>query len=287
MSDEAQGAAASPESEPAVEEVQQPSEEAKESEASTEQKGTADEPTGEAEESEKKEAEEKEERRSNVSKRLKQKTDQVREAESRAAAAERRAELAEQRLKEATGERDAPKRPTLKDFDYDEDRFQEALEDYQAQVAERANRRVQIQNEKDAAAEAQRELKEAVQARFKERVSAFEIDHADYNQFVTNNPNFVQAPHVASALMVDENGPAVAYHLAHPQNAQTLDDLNRGNPVDAILKIGALSERLKAPEPNLITKAPNPPKVTTPQGKAEKTLDDMPPEEYRRHRGYK
>ena len=273
----------------AVEEVQteapQPSTETQESEASTEavEKGTAEEPTGD-DDSEKRESEDKERRRQSVSDRISKKTQEANDAKARADAAEKRAELAEARVRELQGDEEELLPPELKDYGYDEDAYRKAYAEYNEKVAARALRANQVENERIAADEAQREMNQAIQERWESTQAEFEIDHPDYRQ-VVSNPNFVQAPHVAQGIMMAKNGAAVAYHLA--SNPELTHQLNSSNPVEALMQMGSLAERLSAPPPITTTSAPDPAPVVTPKGKAEKTLDDMSPEEYAKHRGYR
>lgn len=78
---------------------------------------------------------------------------------------------------------------------------------------------------------------------YRDRAVEFSNDHDDFNE-VINRANLAKdiAGPVQVAIMEDENGPELAYHLGqHPEICAKLNDLT---PAGAVKYLGRLSERL-------------------------------------------
>lgn len=104
---------------------------------------------------------------------------------------------------------------------------------------------------------------EAVSA-YGTRVAAFEAEHADFElvtaPFIQAHARHPYGPAITQALLADDAGPAVLYHLAgHPEAAATV--FRAPNPARALVALGMVAASLSAltsppPKPALVT--PNP-----------------------------
>ena len=98
-------------------------------------------------------------------------------------------------------------------------------------------------------------------------------------------PSFVQGEAMQQAIILSDNGPALAYHLA--SNPQKTAAINAMAPGLAMMELGRLSQAL-APNRSVTTSnAPAPAKPVRASGKVEKDPDKMTPAEYARFRGYR
>jgi len=268
----AEGTSVPAENESAVEEIQtEPTGETSEATEATEPSG---EDHAEAEE-------EKTKKRNSFQERINQKTQQVREAELRAKEANERAQMFEDRLNQ-----DLPEQgnfPQLEDFDYDQNAYQQAVVQYNAQLNQRTVQQAMSQQEKLQVEHLRRQANQAAVDSFKLRSEAFASEHPDFMQKISS-PSFKQGQAMQQAIILSDNGPALALHLA--QNPQKTASINAMAPGLAMMELGRLSQALTPSKPVLTSQAPPPAKPVKATGRVDKDPDKMSPEEYRRYRGY-
>lgn len=182
----------------------------------------------------------------------------------RSAEAERRAQELERQLEQM--QRNAPQKPpeppqgkpTLEQFDYDQDRYLEALADYRL---EQKIGQLRQQSEQRQREQQQRERSRTLA----ERESAFIADHPDYEE-VAKDPSLPINEVMAEAIFEADDPPAIAYYLGqNPDEAMSISQLS---PVAAARAIGRIEAKLSVPgqPPKRTTKAPPP--VTTLQSSA-------------------
>ncbi len=117
---------------------------------------------------------------------------------------------------------------------------------------------------------------------------AQQIWETRYEDFKTTVPDFedvafsdkvTYSPVMLNMVRGVDNGPAIAYHLG--QNPAEAQRISRLSPVETVLEIGRLSERLSKPATRRISSAPPPPTTLTGgQAPASKSPQDMSMEEY-------
>jgi len=177
----------------------------------------------------------------------------AREAELRAARAE--GEL-EARRTFTTPTAAVPEPPKLesqepKEADFDTyEAFIEARADFRARRAYREER------EAERAADAQRQQQTAQQQQRQavmERIKAFEADHPDYAD-VVSNPELILTEPIAVTLQEAEDGPALAYALA--KDPARFKQIAAMSPVRAIKALGELSAELRQVQPKAEPVAP-------------------------------
>lgn len=226
--------------------------------------------------------EEVQKKRNGFQERINQKTRQVREAEQRAQEAEQRANLLEQRMNQNLPQTD--KFPQLEDFDYDQNSYQQAVVQYNAALNQRTVQQAMTQQEKLQVEHLRQQANQATVDAFKTRSQAFASEQPDFMAKVSA-PSFVQGEAMQQAIILSDNGPALAYHLA--SNPQKTAAINAMAPGLAMMELGRLSQAL-APNRSVTTSnAPAPAKPVRASGKVEKDPDKMTPAEYARFRGYK
>lgn len=87
------------------------------------------------------------------------------------------------------------------------------------------------------------------------RVQAFVAAHPDYHEIVNAIDDVIFAPDVLRAIAEDDDGPAVAYHLAqHPDEARRIAALT---PVAGVKEIGKLLSRVVAAPSGSVTPTPS------------------------------
>ena len=225
--------------------------------------------------------EEKTKKRNSFQERINQKTQQVREAELRAKEANERAQMFEDRLNQ-----DLPEQgnfPQLEDFDYDQNAYQQAVVQFNAQLNQRTGQQAMSQQEKLQVEHLRRQANQAAVDSFKLRSEAFASEHPDFMQKISS-PAFKQGQAMQQAIILSDNGPALALHLA--QNPQKTASINAMAPGLAMMELGRLSQALTPSKPVLTSQAPPPAKPVKATGRVDKDPDKMSPEEYRRYRGY-
>lgn len=217
---------------------------------------------------------EKDKRRNAVQERINQLTRQKRELEQRAIDAEARTRMLEERF---GGNNETPKFPSLEEFDYDQDKYQSAVADFYTKQQQRAVQDHFRQQHQMEVQIAQQEAAKVAAEAFRARSDAFAEAHPDYREKVTN-PAFAPPQVVQQAILLDDNGPALAYHLASNQEAAAR--INSLPPELALMELGKISSRLSTPPKPKPTQTPQPVKPVSPAGSIEKDPGDMSPKEF-------
>lgn len=215
---------------------------------------------------------EAQQKRNGFQQRIKQLTDRAKEAEQRAKEFEERVKAYEQAIPQ--DEIGPP--PSLEDFDYDSAAYQQAMMEYSNKVQQKTVNDALTQQQRFQAQAAREQAQREAMMAFQERQNAFADEHPDYREVVRNYQ--VQTPHVAEAIVLSENGPALAYHLgSNPALAASLETM----PVSmAMMELGRLSAQLSAPPPVTTTQTPNPATPVKPTGSVQKDPDKMTAKEY-------
>jgi len=225
---------------------------------------------------------EKERKKNSFQERINQKTRQAKEAEQRARQAEEATEDYKRQLEEIQA--NAPKMPTLEEFDYDQTQYTQAMAEYNAAANRSAVQDALTDQQRFQADQAKKEAQQAMVQAFTERTGAFRDEHADFDT-VVQDPNFKQGAAMTQAILIADNGPAIAYHLA--KNPGLTNDINQMNPVAAAMELGRISGRLATEAPVKTTKTPTPvTPISTASKGSEKSPDEMSADEYRKFRGY-
>lgn len=161
-------------------------------------------------------------------------------------AEKRRADELQRRLDELQKpQQEESKAPSLEELNYDEDAYRKAQINYEVQQALEAQRKTEQE------AQAKQKAQE-VQSAFNERVAAFgKEDFAQRAESVPLLPNGV-----AEALMLDENGPELIYHLgSHLDQADRIANMS---PQQAMMELGRMSANLSAKNDVKLSAAPEP-----------------------------
>ena len=175
-----------------------------------------------------------------IEQRIKKQTSKIYAEKQRADRAE--AEL--QRIREEAL-KPAKKTPTLEEFDDDEQAYSAALIQHQVAEALEAERRKEATTYQQA--EAAR-----VQSTFNERVAAY--PKADFDEVASSIPTL--PPGVVEALMEDEDGPDLIYHIGKDEDLG--DKLSKMTPSKALKELGRISERMNAKTQTRTSSAPEP-----------------------------
>lgn len=169
---------------------------------------------------------------------------------------------------------DRPARPRRNDFftpeDYDQamDAYEEQLADWQVTQAER---RVEEKLSKRGQEQAQAQRLQEAQTAWQKQVDAIKQDQPDFDEVVYSD-DFHCTPAMMEAIVQDDNGAKIAYHLAtNPAEAEKIAAMT---PVRQIAAIGRLSDKIVSAPP--VSKAPPPIK---PLGNQAPTLPANPAEE--------
>jgi hypothetical protein len=154
--------------------------------------------------------------------------------------AEKRQRLAlEDKLKELENKQANPvtpqDKPTLEQFDFDENQYQEALIDYKVS-----------QKMVEASKAAQRNQSEVIA---RQRSEAFDSAEAKYAE---TNPDYIdsvqQLPQfkleTLDTIRSQDNGPQLVHHLS--KNLELADKIASLDPYSAAVQVGIISERLSA-----------------------------------------
>lgn len=184
------------------------------------------------------------------------------------------------------------KKPTPDQFNTYEE-YVEAFADWKAeQKFSELYAKQQQAVEKKSIDERAREVIES----YNERVAAFTEEHEDFREKISKlRISEEVGPSLQNALLEDENGPALAYHIAtHPEIQQRINEMSS---TQALAYLGRLSERMfpeKAQEaeeaappspPPIQKRQPLPPPIT-PTRKSSPTdkglSDNLDPKEWHR-----
>ncbi|MGX9958530.1 hypothetical protein ACW0US_07090 [Xanthomonas euvesicatoria] len=216
-----------------------------------------------------------------VGKRIDELTREKYEALRRAEAAERRAQELEQQRQPQAASKDpaqSDSRPTLEQFNYDQDAYLEALTDW------RVNQKLSERDSQQQAQQKQRQEQER-QREFQARLASFEAENPGKWGAAAKAPiNFTEP--MLEVIASSEVGPHIAVYLS--ENLDRADEISRMTPYAQAAALGRIEAAMSAPvtapvrqpTPKTVTKAPPP--VTTLSGSPAvvKSLDDMSMAEY-------
>lgn len=161
-------------------------------------------------------------------------------------------------------------RPTLEQFNYDLDAFNEADGKWVDREAERrAAARINAQREQENQTAAAREA-QAVRQAFEERAEKFAETHPDFRAVILNPEIPALAPRALGAMVRSEQSAAILYHLA--KNPDLAVRVARMSEDQQVMQIGRLEATVTAPAPKAppkqkVSNAPPPPNAT-PRGSA-------------------
>jgi hypothetical protein len=171
------------------------------------------------------------------------------------AEAQARADLLERQLQERTKVEQQPSgRPKFEEFNYDPEKYSEALEKWASENAVKSIEAKRTQ-------EAQQAAQKALATSWEKKVARAEDKYDDFDTVVGDLKPTTPWAH---AVIQADNGDDVAYHLgknlAEAQRIAALD------PITQILEIGRLSAKLAAapPQKQVLSNAPKP--ITALQG---------------------
>ena len=160
-------------------------------------------------------------------------------------------------------------KPTLEQFDYDDEQYQEALIDWK--VNQKAAEITQQQQE-----QLKKQEQSQVISDFNARALEFAKGKTDFNDALAAIPTL--NPLVLDSLMAMDNGPEVAYFLGN--HLDVADQLASLNPVNGGIKLGELSHKLRSSKPK-ISNAPDPIEPVTGGAAIETSIDaEIPIEEW-------
>lgn len=157
---------------------------------------------------------------------------------------------AEQQAAEEVAEaqaEEAPARPRLEDFDFDNEKWSEALgqwtEDRVASIQQQAAR-----DRQEGAQRAEQEQRRRTAEAFKERQQAARERYDDYDDVVMSDDTIIPA-NVVDLIIESELGPDLAYYLG--ENQDEAEKIGRMNPIQAARRIGiieaGIQQAAKAP----------------------------------------
>lgn len=210
-----------------------------------------------------------------VGKRINELTREKYEAIRRAEAAELRAqELEKQRQPQAAGKDSvqSDSRPTLDQFNYDQDAYLEALTDWRVnqRLSERDSQQ-QVQQKQHQEQERQRE--------FQGRLASFEAENPGKWEAATKAPiNFTEP--MLEVIASSDVGPRIAVYLA--ENLDRADEISRMTPYAQAAALGRIEASMSAPKPahippppKTVTRAPAPPPTVSGGSVVRKDLASM------------
>lgn len=155
--------------------------------------------------------------------------------------------------------------PKIEDFD-DYDKYARAVARWEVRQELAAEKAAKAKADAETAAVEQRK---ALASKWAENVKEFTKTAKDFNDVMEAASSLPVTPAMEQAILEEETGPAIAYHLAkHPKEVERIAQLS---DIAAAREIGKLAAKLaKAPEPPKpkITNAPPP---ITPVSKTAKT----------------
>lgn len=166
-------------------------------------------------------------------------------------------------------------KPTLEQFEFDQERYIDALADWKLSEATKAAEAKRKEDEGKSAAAKRR-------AAFDERAAKYAADKADY-QALISDPTLPVSQAMAEAILdADEDGPALLYHLA--QNRDEAARIFNLPERQAALALGRIVAKLSAApsvEAPQIPTAPKPVPVVKPSAPVERGLsDELPVKEW-------
>lgn len=183
-------------------------------------------------------------------------------------AEKRRADAAEARIKELEAATKQPeaKAPTLEDYDYDDEAFNNANIAYHVQQSV-GNEAKRIQEQ--ALADAQAAKQAAINSTFEERESQYAAQNPAYIGAVSALPMFSEE----ALNLIKSEGPEMAMALGN--NLELAHEIVNASPMEAAMKIGVLSAQLKAAPQVKTSAAPAPIEGINSGGALSKDIGEM------------
>ena len=219
------------------------------------------------------EADGAEPRKTGVQARISELTQRAKAAEAKV----RELQEAQQFAAPQQGDDTLPPVPTPEQFDYDEGRYMAAMADYTAAIQRREIGNALQEQQRNQAAMAQAQALQAQAQVFAARAAEFQQEHPDFQARVSTLGLNPQSPVAQTLLMVD-NGPAVAYHMA--SNPHVAAEVASMPPLHAAVRIAQLSTQLSALPLQPQTQVPTPPKPVSGAAEVAKDPDSMSTEEW-------
>lgn len=162
-------------------------------------------------------------------------------------------------------------KPTLEQFDYDQDAYLEALADW------RVDQRLTAEREKAEQQKAEQQTRERFRS-LAEKEAAFAAEHPDYED-VAKDPSVPITPVMAEVIMESDIAPAIAYYLG--QHVEEAASIAQMTPAAAGRAIGRIEASLSAPvsapgqPPRKVTQAPPPVTTLNSAAPISKSLEDI------------
>jgi len=172
-------------------------------------------------------------------------------------------------------------KPTLDQFEGDEEKFLEALADWKVQQTLKA-REAEEQNRRQM--EEQVKTQAALMAHVQTTTAKGREKYRDFDEKVSSLPPDVLNMEVATSLMEVDNAEDVVYHLA--TNPEKAAEIARMTPLKRGIELGKIEAELKLKrhiKPQ-VSNAPEPIKPVGGRAPAGVDLERMSPEEYREYR---
>lgn len=163
----------------------------------------------------------------------------------------------------------ATQRPTLAEHGFDEEKYQQALEDF---IEKKAVAKVdEVLSKKEREAEAAEKSKT-----FEKKQTEFIKSKPDYAEKVLNNDDLKITQTMADAIRESEVGPQVAYYLGeNPEKAAAIAQLSITGQAREIGRIEAQLESKPTPPSAQVSKAPPPaPKIEPTESATTKSWND-------------
>lgn len=156
-------------------------------------------------------------------------------------------------------------KPNLEQFDYDEDKYQEALIEWR--IENKIGEKLSSQKQNDEENKLRKQADD-----FARKVAQANIP--GYDEVVYNLAENVRLPmDVLTAINQDDKGPEILFYLG--KNLDIADDLSRSDLITAGKKLAEISQKVAAPVRKKTTKAPEPVKPAgSGGGGREKSIDD-------------
>lgn len=244
--------------------------------------GVSENESQESETQEQKEAREEEERRVSQEE-FNKLYFQMKQAERERDAALKKAQEREAAKAKEAAERGAPK---LEDFDYDEDKYRDAMFEYKVQ--QEVNRKFQEREEAERERQIKQKEAEIING-FNERASAYAAQNPDYEKAIQIAGESAAYPtHVQEVILTSDHGPQIDYALL--TDPDLLNRVSNMSPTSAIMELARLESKFtqqpaKAAEQKKevkVSKAPNPVPVAGGGGRASdyKYNTEMSAEDY-------
>jgi hypothetical protein len=139
---------------------------------------------------------------------------------------------------------DLPQRPTIDQFETNE-QYEDALFEWRDNI-----------NQINAAKARRQEEFQSALDQFNAKAHAMRKQHPDFDR-VVENPVFTEPMRIA--VLNSEIGPEIAYHLGLPENQETADRIRNLSPERQIYEVGKLETKLEiAKQTKKATAAPEP-----------------------------